>query len=75
MKNGLLMVGILSIVLVFGMTVVGCDNNLTDDKEMDPRLIGKWEFEKMTTRLPMESNAIKVKPITNRFSLRLKNVI
>jgi len=46
MKNRLFMVGTLVLALVFGMTVIGCKNDSSDDnKKIDERLIGKWEWQ------------------------------
>ena len=36
----------LVMVLIFGMTVVGCDDDTTT-RTIDSRLIGKWEFNKI----------------------------
>jgi hypothetical protein len=44
MKNRLFVVGTVVLVLVFGMTVVGCKND-SADKEIDASLIGKWEWQ------------------------------
>ena len=36
----------LTIILVFGLVFIGCDDSI-DEKTIDSRLIGKWEFEKL----------------------------
>ena len=37
--------GILVVVLVFGVTIVGCNNSSTDTKEIDSIFRGKWECQ------------------------------
>jgi len=46
MTNKKIWLGMLVIVLVLGMTVVGCDNGSTG-KTIDSNLIGKWEWAKI----------------------------
>jgi len=64
MNKNFFFTAILVMVLVFGMTVVGCENDPTDDnKEIDAKLIGKWEWQALTisgTRynLPLVSEGI-----------------
>ena len=47
MKNRKMWIGMLVIVLVFGMMVVGCndDDEQIDEQIIDPRYHGKWELE------------------------------
>jgi len=48
MEKRLFFVGVLVIVLAFGMTVIGCNNDTSSNvKTIDSKLIGKWEFEKV----------------------------
>ena len=44
MVNKKFWLGILVLVLVFGMTVVGCDNGSTDDSKNDSFLNGTWKL-------------------------------
>jgi hypothetical protein len=55
MINKKFWLGVLVVVLTFEMMVVGCNNDPTDDdggnmnnKEIAPRLIGKWETQSIT---------------------------
>jgi len=47
MKNKLFVMGVLAIMLVFGIAIVGCDDGSTDGNASERDLIGKWEFEKI----------------------------
>ena len=47
MKNKLFLTGILTIILVFGLAFIGCDDTIEDEKTIDSRLVGKWEWEKL----------------------------
>jgi len=46
MKKNLFFMGILTIILVFGLVFIGCDDSIKDEKTIDSKLVGKWEFEK-----------------------------
>ena len=54
MANKKTWLGMLVMVLVFGMTVVGCDNDPTDDKK-DTALNGTWVSDETQMTLKLEN--------------------
>jgi hypothetical protein len=62
MKKNILFSAMLVIVLVLGMTVIGCDLTI---KEIDPKFRGKWECQSIeysgtTYTLPCEFNGVQI---------------
>jgi len=47
MKNMFYLKTLLAIVFATGLIFTGCGDLIENEKTIDPRLIGKWEFEKM----------------------------
>jgi len=64
MAKRILGIGMLVMVLVFGIMVWGCDNSATDNNDgggirtVDARLIGKWEHDSIRTGLVFTSNTM-----------------
>ena len=46
MKKKLFLTGMLTTILAFGLVFIGCGDS-EDEKTIDSKLIGKWEFEKI----------------------------
>jgi uncharacterized lipoprotein NlpE involved in copper resistance len=73
MKNNVFLAGILSLALVFGMTVIGCDNDSTGDgnNNNNSPFEGKWKY----TSMPAEYGVAYIVFSGNTFKYQLEGQI